>query len=208
MKWEPIFNIVHRYSLCRCVVRLSTPSRLVEEMTLLVDWVCPRHNTQGIAFRDYSELALPCVDDPYFDQFGGYNAFWALLHRCLPKLYEHLGGSISITSHKLAYGYVDLGRIEEQNKDSVRRIAEDYWFEVVEVMIDQGVDIPPNIAAEFVKEKARRRPETEKKNFDFCHDELTINRMRAEFKESPMGAELMEIKTGNWNGTPHWVIED
>jgi hypothetical protein len=171
-------------------------------------WVCPRHNTHGIAFRDYSELALPCVDDPYFDQFGGYNAFWALLHRCLPKLYEHLGGSISITSHKLAYGYVDLGQIEEQDKDSVRRIAKDYWFEVVEVMIDQGVDIPPNIAAEFVKEKARRRLETEKKNFDSCHDEMTINRMRAEFKESPMGAELMEIKMGNWNGVPHWVIED
>jgi hypothetical protein len=48
---------------------------------------------------------------------------------------------------------VDLGRIEEHDKDAVRRIAEDYWFEVVETMVDQGVDIPPDIAADFTKEK-------------------------------------------------------
>lgn len=99
MKWEPIFNIVHRYRFCRCVLRLSTPSRLIEEMTLLAAWLCPRHNTQGTTFRDYSELALPCIDDPYFDQFGGYNAFWALLHQYLPKLYDHLGGPISMTDN-------------------------------------------------------------------------------------------------------------
>lgn len=27
MKWEPLFNIIHRYLCCRCIVRQSTPSR-------------------------------------------------------------------------------------------------------------------------------------------------------------------------------------
>lgn len=87
MKWEPIFNIFFRYLFCRCVLRLFTPSRLVEEMTFLRACVCPRHNKQGITFRDCSELALPYQSEPYFNQFGGYNAFWALLHRYFLGLY-------------------------------------------------------------------------------------------------------------------------
>jgi hypothetical protein len=185
MKWEPIFK-----------------------MTLLAAWLCPRHNTQGTTFRDYSELALPCIDDPYFNQFGGYNAFWALLHQYLPKLYDHLGGPISMTDNQLAYGYVDLGRMEEQDKGAVRRIAEDYWFEVVEAIVDQGMDISPDIAADFSKEKTRREPETKKKDFGSGLDEMAIRRMRDEFAESSMGIELKEIKMGNWNGVPHWLIED
>lgn len=208
MKWEPIFNIVHRYSFCRCVLRLSTPSRLVEEMTLLVTQECPRHNTQGIAFRDYSELALPCEDDPYFDQFGGYNAFWAMLHCYLPKLYDDLVGPMSMTGNQLAYGYVDLGQLERQEKGAVRRIAEDYWFEVIETIIDQGVDLPPDVTADFTREKTRRRPETKKKGFHSRLDELAIGRMRDEFQNSPMGVQLKELKMGNWNGVPHWLIED
>ncbi|CAN9243604.1 unnamed protein product [Alternaria alternata] len=163
---------------------------------------------EGTTFRDYSELALPCVDDPYFNQFGGYNAFWALLHQYLPKLYDHLGGPISMTDNQLAYGYVDLGRMEEQDKGAVRRIAEDYWFEVVEAIVDQGMDISPDIAADFSKEKTRREPETKKKDFGSGLDEMAIRRMRDEFAESSMGIELKEIKMGNWNGVPHWLIED
>ncbi|EKG18465.1 hypothetical protein MPH_04267 [Macrophomina phaseolina MS6] len=208
MKWEPIYNIVHRYLFCRCVLRLSTPSRLFEEMTVLTAWMCPRHNTQGVTFRDYSELALPCLSDPYFDQFGGYNAFWALLHHYLPKLYHHLGGPKSITGNQLEYGYVDLGRMEEHDKDAVRRIARDYWFEVAEAMVNQGVDLPPDVAADFTKEKTRRRQEVEKTDFDFSLDEMAKGRMRDEFEESSMGRELKEIIIGNWNGVPHWTIED
>jgi hypothetical protein len=208
MKWEPIYNIVHRYLFCRCVLRLSTPSRLVEEMTLHLAWVCPRHNTQGITFRDHSELALPCPKDPYFDQFGGYNAFWALLHHYLPKLFDHLGGPKSIVGNQLEYGYVDLFRMEEHDKDAVRRIASDYWFEVIKAMVNQGVDLPLDVAAEFTEEQTRRRQEAQKTDFNFSFDETAKARMRDEFEESPMGRELKEIRMGNWNGVPHWTIED
>lgn len=208
MKWEPIINIVHRYSFCRCVLRLSTPSRLVEEMTILTAWVCPRHNTQGINFRDYSELALPCASDPYFDQFGGYNAFWALLHRYLPKLYDHLGGPKSIASNQLEHGYLNLSQMEEQDEDAARRIARDYWFEVAEAMVNRGVTLPLDVAAVFAEEMTRRRQKDQKTDFGSSPDDIAKSRMLDEFEESPMDRQLMEIGMRNWSGVPHWTIED
>lgn len=208
MKWEPIDNIVHRYIFCRCVVRLSTPSRLNEEMTILTVWPCPRHNSKGITFRDYSEIALPCQSDPYFDRFGGYNAFWALLYRYLPNIYLHLGGPESITENQLEYGYVDLSRMEERDEDSVRCIVRDFKFDVAETMVYQGMDLHPDVTAEFIKEANRRRQAAGEKGFDFTHDEGARGKMRDGFEDSPMGRELKEIITGNWKGVPHWTIEN
>jgi hypothetical protein len=178
--------------------------------------MCPRHNTQGHSFQDYSELALPCLKDPYFNRFGGYNAFWALLHRYLPTLYHDIGGPKAITSNELEYGYVDLNRKEEKDKDSVVQIARDYWFEVAEAMPNQAANLhpglaanlPPDLAAELTKEKTRRRQEAEKKRYKLSLDEVAIGRMCTEFRESPLGKQLEEIISGKWNGVPHWTIED
>lgn len=63
---------------------------------------------------------------------------------------------MSVTGNQLAYGYVDLVRMEGQDNGAVRRIAEGYWFEVVEAMVNQGVDISPDIAADFAREKTRK----------------------------------------------------
>jgi hypothetical protein len=173
-----------------------------------MDWVCPRHNTRGITFRDYSELALPRLSDPYFDQFGGYNTFWALLHRHLPNIYDRLGGSKSITSNELVHGYVDLLQMEKEDEDAGRRIAKGYWFEVVEPMVNQKIDLPQDIVADFTEEKTRRRQKVEKAEWGSSLDETTISRMRDELRKSPMGRELKEIGMGNWNGVPHWAIND
>lgn len=208
MKWEPIFNIVYRYVFCRCIIRLSTPSRLVEEMTILLAWVCPRHNTQGVAFRDYSELALSCVEDPYFDRFGGYYAFWALLHRYLPKLYHHIGGLKAITDSELEYGYVGLRRMKEDDNDSIQNIVNDFWFEVVEYMVKKEVDLPPDVVADFTKEKTKRTQAVEKTDFSSSIEETDNSRFMDEFNKSSMGRELTEIARGKWNGVPHWTIED
>ncbi|KAF2276577.1 uncharacterized protein EI97DRAFT_44593 [Westerdykella ornata] len=137
MKWEPVFNIVHRYLFCRCVLRLGTPSRLEKEMTLLVNAPCPRHNIVGKNLRDYSELAVHPSEDPYFERFGGYNAFWAMLHRCFAPLYERLGGSKAITKTQLLYGYVDLAQMEEDDKEAVRRIADDYLLKTREMLLNK-----------------------------------------------------------------------
>lgn len=208
MKWEPIFNLVHRYLLCRCVLRLSTPSRLVDEQTILMFSECPRHNTKGTNFRDYGEIALPCLEDPYFDQFGGYNAFWALLHRDLPGIYHDLGGPKSIADNQLKYGYVDLSRMEAQDKEAVRRIVQDYWFEVVEGIVDLGVDLPRDVAADFTKEKVRRQKVQKTTRSSFTLDRMEIGRLQDQFKESDVGRELKEILLGNWKGLPHWIIEE
>lgn len=47
IKWEPIFNITHRYLHCRCVIWLSTHSRLYNETTLWIYAICPRHNNKA-----------------------------------------------------------------------------------------------------------------------------------------------------------------
>jgi hypothetical protein len=177
-------------------------------MTLYLDWVCPRHNTQGITFRDYSEIALPCPKDPYFDQFGGYNAFWALLHRYQPELFDHLGGPKSIVGNQVEYGYVDLARMEEHDRDAVRRIVKAYWFEVAETMGSQGVDLPLDVPADFTEKQTRRRQEAQKTDSNSSFVEMARARMRDAFEESPIGRELKEIRMGNWNGVPHWTIED
>lgn len=196
--------MVFRYLFCRCIIRLSTPSRLNAEMTLFHACVCPRHNTQGITFRDYSELALPRHADPYFDKFGGYNAFWALLHCYRPKIYDNLSGPQAITSNQLEYGYVDLARIKEHDKDAVWRMLKDYQFEVTEHLVNRGIDLPPDHAADFAKEKAERQSVEEKTFFEFSPSEEWITNMR----NSPMYKELKEIIEGNWDGIPHWIIED
>ncbi|KAF2799210.1 hypothetical protein K505DRAFT_356799 [Melanomma pulvis-pyrius CBS 109.77] len=202
MKWEPIYNIVFRYLFCRCIIRLSTPSRLIPEMTLFRCSVCPRHNTQSIIFRDYSELALPSHDDPYFDKFGGYNSFWALLHRDLPNIFGHLCGPQAITSNQLDHGYMDLARIEKKDEDAVRRMLKDYQFEVTEHLVNLGVDLPPDRTAKFAEEKAERQSVKQ------IWGELVSDQMRTEMRDSPMFKELKEIDEGNWHGIPHWIIED
>lgn len=209
MKWEPIYNIVFRYIFCRCVLFLSTPSHLVKEMTLLGAIDCPRHNAEGITFRDYSELALPCHEDPYFDQFGGYNAFWALLHCYFPRIYDLLGGSKSVTDKQLDYGYVDLSHMKEIDQDAVRRIVQDYSFEVTEALVQSGMDLPPDKASDFAKEKTRRREEVKgKRHLEFDIDEGVRIAFTNGIKESFMGKELKKIKNGNWDGVPHWTIKD
>jgi hypothetical protein len=70
------------------------------------------------------------------------------------------------------------------------------------------MDISLDIAENFNKQKTRTKPETKKKDFGSSLDEIAIRRMRDEFAESSMGIELKEIKMGNWNGVPHWLIED
>jgi hypothetical protein len=208
MKWKPIFNIVHRYLFCRCVLRLSTPPHLVEEMTLFTTNVCPRHNTQGITFRDYSELALPGPKDPYFARFGGYNAFWAFLHLAQPEIYRRLGGPTSVTGNQLDYGHVDLDRMQEQDQGALQRMDRDYWFEMTETMVNEGEDLPADVAAKFTEEQTRRGQEAGRTDNDFSLGEEAKATMRDALGESAMGRELKDILAGNWNGIPHWTIED
>ena len=207
MKWEPIFNVVFRYIYCRCVIRLSTPSLLLEEMTFLRASTCPRHNTQGTSFRDYSELALPRHLDPYFGRFGGYNAFWALLHCHAPWLYHDLSGPSAITTNELEYGYVDLAQIKKSNKDGLNHFVKLYWSEVAEALGIRETE-PPTHAAESDHAKHRGRAAEETTRIDPTLREEIDNPLRQQFRQSPVGRELRKIDEGNWDGTPHWRIKD
>ena len=171
--------------------------------------VCPRHNTKGITFQDYgSELALPCQIDPYFDQFGGYYAFWALLHRYLPNLYHHLDGPKYSTDTDLEHGSVDLSRLENMEEGIVQSIASEYKLEVAEVMSNQGMALPPDIVADCIREEPDKRPNIKKKYYSPVHGIVVKSIMRGDFKGTVEGRDLNEIIEGNWNGVPHWTIED
>lgn len=207
MKWEPIYNVVHRYVFCRCILRLSTPSRLVDELTLLQAAECPRHNTERITFRDYSELAQNCHKDPYFERFGGYNAFWALLHVYHPRIYDDLGGEAAISRNQLESGLSDLRQMSDQSIDKVVGILIDYYFEVTETLVGAGLVLPPDRAEGFEKEKARRAAR-EGKNSGLPLSPSVSNCHFGDMSDWPMMKEVKAIIDGKWNGTPHWIIED
>lgn len=56
IKFEPVFNVTHRYLYCQCLIRLSTPSHLYKELTLLTFSICPRHNRRGACYQDYGNI--------------------------------------------------------------------------------------------------------------------------------------------------------
>lgn len=174
-------------------------------MTLLMNCVCPRHNTQGISFSDYSDIALSCQEDPYFDTFGGYDAFWSMLHHFFPHIFQELGGVYFITSSQLRSGYTKLDRMEEEADDAVRQIAKDYSVELTKAMPEEGV---PNEAMGLTGEDIKTKQEEEQKKSRFHFNEQERAHWRREFKESPMGRELHEIISGKWSYIPHWSIKD
>lgn len=78
----------------------------------------------------------------------------------------------------------------------------------MEGMVIQEVDLSPDVAADFTKEKTRRRHEGKMKDLVSSLDEKAIERMRDEFKKSPIGRELKKITMGTWDGIPHWIVKE
>jgi hypothetical protein len=200
MKWEPILNVVYRYMGCLCVLWRSTPSRHIEEMTFVLKYGCPRHSTGQITYKDYNELGLYGHDDPYFQKFGGYNAFWAMLHRIKPKFYDMFGGATAISEKQLKYGYIDL---EMQEKDGVSLdcMFHEYLTEILSVYREDPSLCTTTrpirratsaIGGEKDDENAERRDQLKR----ICDDS----------EESVQGKEIKQIVGGTWDGVPHWSL--
>lgn len=202
MKFEPFFNIVVRYLLCRCVMWRATPSSIMPEMTLLRDAQCPRHNTTGKRFRIYADYSLPCDKDPYFvQQFGGYNIFWTLLYSRFPNAFERLNGKAAISRLEMMRGNIAYMEKELEQPGWSQNLAEDYWFELV----DTCKPLPPDMEGEYLRVKAKRVArgiDTAPREEDLSGDH--IRQLRKDFYGSTMGRELKEIAEGRWTGEPHW----
>ncbi|PLB54916.1 hypothetical protein P170DRAFT_470351 [Aspergillus steynii IBT 23096] len=198
MKWEPMYNIVHRYMYCRCIARQSTPSKLEREMTIPIFEPCPRHNSTGISFKDYGNQDYH--QDPYFDRFGGYNAFRGMVYHVSQEIFvDILGAERFIPSHEIQSTVEAIERAVDADPPGLLNAVEDYQYEINSRLHDFGVQLPDHLEQPVL---ARQRQETTSE-----FDSESLERFRQSFADSPATRELNSIITGEWSGRFHWTIE-
>ncbi|KAI1075586.1 hypothetical protein F5B20DRAFT_559509 [Whalleya microplaca] len=207
IKWEPTINFVHRYLWCRCVVRLSTPSRFEDnpEKTLLVHAICPRHNNEGIVHKDYGDLVNNRVD-PYFAPFGGYDCFRAMVFMYLPNL-ELVGGDAFIDSNGCERALEVLQGKVREIPGQLEEAGTQYLFENFSELQDQGVLLREDIARQVNAWREEREQEREQDMISTYGCSFKGSPLESrDWNEIPMLRELMEIVDGKWNGVLHWSI--
>lgn len=175
-------------------------------MTILVNHECPRHNTTATRFQDYNSLVSPHQNETYFENLGGYNAFWAFLNIHSPELYEALDGENAATPSMISEGIMNLASLEGNQPGAFESIKNNYAYDIIEIWVRSGKEIPPNLAAGFAQEKERRRKSGTMKGWEKLsyRDQDFFDQ---EMAKSPMIKELKEVLAGKWNGVPHWTIE-
>lgn len=202
IKWEPIFNITHRYLFCRCIIRRSTPSQFIPKMDFLTLGICPRHNNVGISHLDYGNLDYH--EDSYFDRFGGYDFFRLLIVIFVPNSYELLGREKFMRANDIAKVRANWERLPDKRIQALIQEIRQYIFECYDLLDESGVELPPKIAQELRAEHVRKQGESPRTPKEPClHPE-----MLQDFRNSPMMREVKEILEGKWSGVPHWSVKD
>jgi hypothetical protein len=206
IKWEPLFNVVHRYLYCRCVIRLSTPSHIEKEMTILVPAPCPRHNTVDACHTDYGEINY--YQDPYFEQFGGYYSFQYFIYLFKPNIYDHLGGERFLRNDRIEDALKAFNKFREGNDEGLSKMNYEYFFEINDELEKVGFKLPDGIVENIRDERLRRRNESKLLGHgDFSNVSLSEEERR-DFSDMPMVREVKKILAGKWSGKPHWAIEN
>jgi hypothetical protein len=207
VKWEPIFNYVHRYVYCRCVIRLSTPSRIVQEQTFLTVAPCPRHNKVGVSHLDYGDINYH--EDEYFNRFGGYRSFQGMLYAFIPKMYEFLGGENFLPGEQVEAALGALEAFLEENEVGLRNQFHEYIYEVNDELDRIGFPLSEPIVQQTRDERLRRKATMNQKlGLPVPKDSSVSMEPRIDRYEIPMLREVDEILDGKWSGKPHWAIED
>ena len=155
VKWEPIFNYVHRYLYCRCVIRLSTPSRIVEEQTFLTVAPCPRHNKVGVSHLDYGDINYH--EDEYFDRFGGYPSFQGMIYAFIPGIYELLGGEVFLPDEQVEAALSACKAFRESNEVGLCEEFFEYIYQVNDELERIGFPLPDTLVQHIRDERLRRR---------------------------------------------------
>ncbi|KAH7024693.1 uncharacterized protein B0I36DRAFT_331872 [Microdochium trichocladiopsis] len=194
LKWEPISPITHRYLLCRCVLRLNTPSRLHGnfEMTIPTAAICPRHNTGGVRCKDYGDL-VNNHEDPYFHKFGGYDVFrdqvarWGL---------DALGGDAFITPQERARARLRVTSMTPEELKQCNSAFEEYHYDLSCHFVASGESkaVPQRFASRYREEKLSRE-----------QDESLRPTWSEVWGKSAMKKELDQLVGGVWDGVPHWT---
>jgi len=121
-----MFNFVHRYLHCRCILRLSTPSRLEPEKTILTFASCPRHNNTGASHRDYGDIDY--TTDPYFQRFGGYRAFQGIIYLFAGNIYHTLGGERFLKGDEKEEAIGAFDDFWKGDKEGFRKVLRGFVF--------------------------------------------------------------------------------
>ena len=200
MKWEPIWNITHRYLYCRCILRRSTPSQLCPEITVLINARCPRHNSGKASHADYGDIDYH--QDRYFDQFGGYNAFRGMVFGVFPSMYLNVLGR---------YAFINMDELDTVMKDLVSAIdrlgetfqdaLDEYTYEIYKNAKRLGVP-PSSHAVEFLNDWEEKVQEDKMQDSPAPPDSIK------DFLGSPMMREVEDIQLGRWSRKPHWTVDN
>jgi hypothetical protein len=150
MKWEPIFDIVHRYLHCRCVIRLSTPSYIEKEVTSLVPALCPRHNTRGVNHQDYGNINY--YQDQYFKKFGGYLSFQDFIYDRNPSIYRSLCSERFLPNDHIEDALKAWNNFREGNEEGFHKAAFEYFFEINNELEKMGLKLPDG-TTEIIKDE-------------------------------------------------------
>lgn len=191
------------------VIRLSTPSHIEKEMTILVMALCPRHNNKGISHSDYGD-DIDHPEDNYFTRFGGYNAFRGMIYTHFYHIYEILGGEDFLPNEEIRTAVDAISTSWAKDAVSFAQVLDDYVYELIQEL-ERTVFVKRDLLPQAYKlERLRRGKIRAVKNqgdtfWKNLHDP---NRERLDISEAPMSLEVKEILHGTWSGIPHWRIED
>lgn len=191
VKWEPLMNVTHRYVFCRCVLRRSTPSWLYPEATMLICAACPRHNSVGIYFRDYGDIDYH--RDPYFNQFGGYDAFRLLVQFSVN--HDCLGVEKFLPHNAMQIAGENLVRYLEEHRETFESMKNRYLVEIGLQMKRSGLELPERLDDLI---KTAEEPQGERS---------WGLELAEQVRRSPMMMQVKEVLAGKYSGQPHWTVK-
>lgn len=140
--------------------------------------------------------------DPYFDQFGGYNAFRAMIFSVFPGVYIEVLGRCDFIAEEELQGVVDdLKSANDRLGETLEDAVHEYMYDVFKDANRAGISLPSDVV-----EILRLREEREQENKirgSHIHPDLI-----KDILECPMSQEVMDIQLGLWSGKPHWVVDN
>lgn len=116
MVYDPTFNYVCRNVFCRCILGASSLTSKAPPIEILCALACPNHARSGVRPM-LAAVTCELVDytrDPYFDKFGGYEAFIQIA-RCLNQ-------------HTIAIAFVDFRKLcpdDTLDEESITHVIEE-----------------------------------------------------------------------------------
>jgi hypothetical protein len=167
---------------------------------------CPRHNNESIHYLDYGNIDYH--QDLYFDRFGGYDSFRALIYISAQDIYELLSGERFLPDEQVEEARNALDKNLQTNRDAIRKASHEYFVAGNSELEKLGFKMPDWVAEILRDEWLQRKKELCEKYASFNLNSRGQREIQLDISDSPMMQEVREILDGKWSGKPHWAIND